>query len=159
MDFLVGKNQCSFVSERNSYDNVIIAQEIIHSMERKKGRKGLMVVKVDLEKVYDRIRWDFLKDTLKAIGLNHHWVKLIMCCVSSTKMKVIWNEQHSDEFVMERGIRQSDPLSPYLFVLCMERLSHLIDISVATGEWKSIRLSRNGPKISHLFFVDDLFLF
>lgn len=55
MDFLVGKNQCSFISGRNSYDNIIIAQEIIHSMERKKGRKGLMAVKVDLKKAYDRI--------------------------------------------------------------------------------------------------------
>lgn len=82
-----------------------------------------------------------------------------MCCVSFVRMKVIWNGQLSDEFAMGRGIRQGDPLSPYLFVLCMERLSHLIDTSVEHGDWSPIRLSRNGPRISHLFFADDLFLF
>ena len=57
------------------------------------------------------------------------------------------------------GIGQGDAISPYVFVLCMERLGHLINDSINSGQWKPIRLSRNGPLLSHLFFVDDLILF
>lgn len=58
-----------------------------------------------------------------------------------------------------RGVRQGDSISSYLFVLCMERLGHLIHAAVNDGSWKAVRLSRNGPLISHLFFADDLVLF
>lgn len=158
MNLLVGQNQCIFVSGRNGYDNIIIAHEIIHFMERRKGKKGLMAIKVDLEKAYDRIRWDFLRETLGFIGLGHHMIELIMKCVSTARMRVIWNGDHYEAFNMERGIRQGDPLSPYLFVLCMERLGHMINDAVVSKTWRPVRLSRNGTLISHLFFADDLFL-
>ena len=58
-----------------------------------------------------------------------------------------------------RGIREGDPLSLYLFVLCIDRLSHLIDIAASEGLWKPFKLGRDGPKISHLLFVDDMILF
>ena len=57
------------------------------------------------------------------------------------------------------GMKQGDSLSPYLFVLCMEKLSHMINEAIGVGRWKPIRASRTGPKLSHLMFVDDLILF
>ncbi|KAE8689424.1 hypothetical protein F3Y22_tig00110940pilonHSYRG00583 [Hibiscus syriacus] len=72
---------------------------------------------------------------------------------------VLWNGAMSESFKPTRGLRQGDPLSPYLFVLCMERLPHAISIAVNNGKWKPIRLCRSGPNLSHLFFADDFVLF
>ena len=66
---LIGPAQSNFIPGRLSTDNIVIVQEALHSMRRKKGRKGWMLLKLDLEKAYDKIRWDFLEDTLKAAGL------------------------------------------------------------------------------------------
>lgn len=86
-------------------------------------------------------------------------VRIIMACITSCKLNVPWNGEKTEDFVPIRGIRQGDPLSHYLFTMCMERLSHLIDVEVSSKNWKGIRASRNGPCLSHLFFVDDLILF
>lgn len=86
-------------------------------------------------------------------------VKLIMHCISSTSFQVILNGDLSEKFSAGRGVRQCDPLSPYLFILCIEKLSHLIQADVEIGQWKPIKSSQNGPLIFHLFFIDDLILF
>ncbi|CAA7060939.1 unnamed protein product [Microthlaspi erraticum] len=144
---------------RLSVDNIVVVQEAVHSMRRKKGKKGWMLLKLDLEKTYDRIRWDFLEDTLKAAHFPARWVQWIMRCVTGPSMYLLWNGEKSEPFVPLRGLRHGDPLSPYLFVLCLERLCHLIDTSMVRGEWKPIRLSRGGPQLSHICFADDLILF
>lgn len=156
---LIGPAQSSFIPGRLSTDNIIMVQEAVHSMRRKKGRKGWMLLKLDLEKAYDRIRWDFLEDTLKAAGLPENWIKWIMQCVTEPVMTLLWNGEKTEPFKPSRGLRQGDPLSPYLFVLCLERLCHQIEFSVASKEWKPISLSRGGPKLSHVCFADDLILF
>ncbi|KAH9725610.1 putative ribonuclease H protein [Citrus sinensis] len=77
---------------------------------------------------------------------------------SFSTMRVLWNGEASEEFVPSRGIRQGDPLSPYIFVLCVERLSHGINRAVTAGDWRPIRLARRGTPLTHLFFADDLLL-
>lgn len=156
---LIGPAQASFIPGRLSTDNIVLVQEAVHSMRRKKGRKGWMLLKLDLEKAYDRIRWDFLEDTLIAAGLSEKWVHWIMKCVSGPAMNLLWNGEKTAAFTPLRGLRQGDPISPYLFVLCMERLSHMIERSVESKDWKPISLSRGGPKLSHICFADDLILF
>lgn len=79
-----------------------------------------------------------------------------MNLVSSTSFSVLWNGDKKPEFSPSRGIRQGDPLSPYLFVLCVEKLSRLIAQLVSDGNWKPIRIGTRGPLISHMFFADDL---
>lgn len=74
-------------------------------------------------------------------------------------MQVLWNGVPLSKFKPVRGIRQGCPLSPYLFVMCMEWLGHLINSTISNGNWKPIRLSQSGPLISHLFFADDLVIF
>jgi len=74
-------------------------------------------------------------------------------------MQVIWNGQPMEKFVPSREIRQGDPLSPYLFVMCMERLNQVIEEAIAQEEWSPVRCCRNGPQLSHLFFADDIVLF
>lgn len=118
-----------------------------------------MLLKLDLGKAYDRICWDFLEDTLIAAGLSAQWTHWIMQCVTGPEMNLLWNGERTSSFKPMRGLRQGDPLSPYLFVLCMERLCHMIDRSVMEKKWKPISLSRGGPKLSHVCFADDLILF
>ncbi|CAJ2627891.1 unnamed protein product [Trifolium pratense] len=71
----------------------------------------------------------------------------------------MWNGDKTKTFIPTRGIRQGDPLSPYMFVICMERLSHIITDQVEANYWKPMRAGRYGPQISHLLFVGDLLLF
>lgn len=156
---LVSEVQCSFIPGRQTSDNIIIVQELLHSMRRMKGRTGIMAIKIDLEKAYDRISWPFLTKVLQAAGFSTDMVELIMYVVSSAKMQVLWNSTFLEEFQPSRGLRQGDPLAPFLFVLCMEHLTQLIQKSVNAGEWTGIRASRSGPPVSHLLFADDLFLF
>lgn len=82
-----------------------------------------------------------------------------MECVSEPSMRLLWNSELTYLFTPARGLRQGENLSPYLFVLCLERLCHQIDIVVGQGVWKPISLSPGDPKLSHIFFADDLILF
>lgn len=156
---LIAPTQCSFIPGRHSSDNIIVAQEVFYSMRNMKRRRGKVAVKIDLEKAYDRLKWEFVVDTLQDIGFEGSFVELVHACMSSCSMEVLFNGERTEKFHPSRGIRQGDPISPYLFVLCIERLGHLIHKAVERGEWKPIALSRGGPRISHLFFADDLLLF
>ncbi|RDX66541.1 hypothetical protein CR513_54679, partial [Mucuna pruriens] len=86
------------------------------------------------------------------VGFTYHFWKLIFSCVSSTCMKVLFYGIPIDGYSPSRGVRQGDPISPYLF-------AHLIEREVASNNWKPIKLCRIGSSISHLFFVDNLLLF
>lgn len=113
-------------------------------MKNRKGKKGWMTIKIDLEKDYDRLTQDFIIDSLKEACLPDFF---------HTGYSLLRNREALEEFGSSRGNRQGDPISPYLFVLCMERLSHIISVAVDNNMWKPIQLGRNGPKLSHLAFV------
>ena len=106
-----------------------------------------------------RLNWSFIQDILIDIGLSTSFVELVWYCISSPKMKVLQNGKALEEFLQARGICQGDSLSPYLFVLCFERLLHVINVVVDNGFWQPIQLAREGPKLTHLAFTDDLLLF
>lgn len=82
-----------------------------------------------------------------------------MSCISISSLLVLINEERLNYFLSSRGIRQGDPLSLYIFILCMEYLASLILYVVNAHSWPGIRISRDGPTFSHLFFADDLILF
>lgn len=90
---LVGPTQASFIPGRLSSDNIVVVQEAVHSMKRKKGRKGWMLLKLDLEKAYDRLQWEFVEDTLKAVGFLPQWIHWKMACISSSSMKFFGTEK------------------------------------------------------------------
>lgn len=91
-------------------------------------------------------------------GIPRQMVNLIMQCIETTSQRVLWNESPSS-FTPSRGIRQGDPLSPYIFVLCLERLSQLISNEVVAGLWKAFKFGRTSINVSHLCFADDMLLF
>lgn len=112
---LTGCQQASFIPGQQAVDNVVIAQEVIHTLRRKKGRAGGLVLKVDLEKAYDRVEWPFVRHVILAAGFSPHLAGLIQSCVSSTSLTVLWNGKRLPEFQPQRGLRQGDPFSSYLF--------------------------------------------
>ena len=119
MPQIIDVYQNSFVPMRHINDNIIIAHEIMHSMRKMKDKKGLMTIKVDLKKAYE----DFIKETMLETRLPRRMVDLIMACIESSTLSVLWNGYPSDSFKPFRGIRQEDPLSPYIFMLYLEKLS------------------------------------
>ncbi|CAL9020979.1 unnamed protein product [Prunus brigantina] len=156
---LISPNQVSFVPGRHITDNIMIAQELMHKFKSAKGKKGMFAWKIDLSKAYDRLNWGFIESVLLEVGLPSSFIQLIMQCVSTVRYQICINGELTDPFSPSSGIRQWDPLSPYLFVLCIEKLSHIIVDAVKRRLWKPIKTSRNGPNVSHLFFADDLVLF
>lgn len=98
MNKWVAPMQSSFVPGSHSSDNIIIVQEIIHTMCKKSGNKGWMAIKIDLEKAYDRLKWDFVKDTLVDIGMPLNIINVIWHCISSPSMKILWNGESMDTF-------------------------------------------------------------
>ncbi|XP_015939884.1 uncharacterized protein LOC107465419 [Arachis duranensis] len=156
---IVSPLQGSFIPGRGAPDNIIVAQEILNFMKHTKSKKGTLAFKIDLEKAYDRVDWRFLESTLIAFGFPIITVNLIMNCVRASSLSIMWNGNRLDSFAPRRGLRQGDPMSPYLFVLCMERLACYISHKVVEGVWKPVSVTRSGPKFSHLMFADDLLLF
>ena len=159
LDELIGPLQGSFIPGRGTTDNIIIAQEVINYMHKYKGKTGCLAFKVDLEKAYDSLSWEFLDAAIRDFGLPSNICDLIMTCVKSSSLSILWNGARLDSFSPTRGLRQGDPLSPYLFVLCMEKLSIYISQRVGEGSWLPISISKDGPPISHLLFADDVLLF
>lgn len=150
---LIGSQQTSFVPGQHIIDNIVIAQEVIHSMRKKAGKKCFMAIKIDLKKAYDRLNWEFIHEALQETGLPRDMIHIIMECITSATIKVLWNGEVVIEFVPSRGIRQGDLLSLYIFVLCIERLSHGINNVVATRDWQPIRLTRRGTPLTYFLLM------
>lgn len=92
-----------------------------------------MVSNLDLQKAYDKVEWDFTLDTLSKVGIPPWMANAIHVHMSSTFMAINWNGIPFDSFTPMCGRRQGDPFSPYIFVLCIQRLAHLIQDSVQNG--------------------------
>ena len=96
---------------------------------------------------------------MRKMGFSLKWIHLISECISTISYFVLVNGEPTEFFKPTRGISQRDPLSPYLFLLCSEGLTQLINHAILAGKLRRYSLCRNGPKISQLFFVDDSLLF
>lgn len=159
MPYVVSDNQSSFIPGRSTVDNILVLQETIHSLKSLQGKKGYMILKLDLEKAYDRMEWGFVMETLSCLGFPSDLQSLISHCISTASLHVNWNGSMTNMLNFSRGLRQGDPISPYLFVLCLERLGHMISDAVSSGAWLPFKFGRgNGPTFSHMCFADDLIL-
>lgn len=128
-------------------------------MHKSKKKKGDVAYKIDLEKSYDHVDWSYLKSCLQDLGFPPIIVKLILHCVTSSLLSILWNGTRMPPFSPTRGFHQGDPLSSYLFVLCMEKLSLAINETVVERKSQPFKVCKEGPWVSHLFFEDDVLLF
>lgn len=117
-----------------------------------------MMLKIDLEMAFDRLEWSFIHDMLLFFNFPTNLVRLIMSCTMTSSISILINGSPAPSFQPSRGIRQGDPLSPYIFILCMERLSRRIDWAVDYLLWSPVNMSPRGPQISHHLFADDIVL-
>ncbi|KAE8708292.1 hypothetical protein F3Y22_tig00110348pilonHSYRG00365 [Hibiscus syriacus] len=156
----IAENQCAFVPGRRISDNFLVAHELIHYLKgSKNGPNKGAAIKLDMEKAYDRVEWGFLLDVMLRMGFDCSFVNLVRKCISTVSFQVRINGVLSDSFIPERGLRQGDPLSPYLFLFCAQGLSALLLKAQSRNEIKGIRASIRGPRISHLLYADDNPLF
>ncbi|KAM7497543.1 hypothetical protein LguiA_021957 [Lonicera macranthoides] len=118
-----------------------------------------MALKLDMSKAYDRVEWSVLELVLRKLGSDAKWVNLIMQCVTTVSYSVLLNGEPYAYFHPKRGLRQGDPLSPYLFLLCAEGLSSLFTDAELKGLLRGMAARRGGPKVTHLFFADDSLIF
>lgn len=117
-----------------------------------------MVIKIDLEKAYDRLNYTLDRETLQDIGLPNSFLDLVWTCIITPSMCMLQNRDVLKEFCPSRVIKQGDPFPHYLSILCTERLSHIINLLVDHKLWMPFRISRGRPYLSHLAFANDLIL-
>lgn len=160
LSLIISEEQSAFIPGRLITDNVIAAFEINHWMRRKtQGRVGYSALKIDMSKAYDRIEWDFLRALLCKVGFDDWWVQLILKCVTTVRYDITHGARVKGPVIPSRGLRQGDPLSPYLFILCVEGLSALLRKYENQRFIQGIQVCRNAPRINHLLFADDSYLF
>ncbi|KAL9668608.1 hypothetical protein QQ045_006145 [Rhodiola kirilowii] len=143
----ISESQSAFVPGQLITDNILIAHEMINIMRtRAHGGVGYCCVKLDMTKAYDRMEWAFLEEMQKRLGFPSCWISKVMKCVKSSGYRVKLNDVISDRFFPDRGIRQGDPLSPYLFVLYTEWLTQKLELLQRAGELQGIKFWWKGAK-------------
>ena len=118
-----------------------------------------MAIKLDMSKAYDRVEWSYLEAIMRRMGFQDRWISLVMMCVSTMTYFVLINGEPRGTIIPTRGLRQGDPISPYLFLLCAKGLSTMIKRKERLGGLRGISVRRGAPSISHLFFADDSIIF
>lgn len=141
-------------------DKALIAFEVFHTMKRSTAPSiQSFALKLDMIKAYDRVEWCFLERVMVLMGFSNEWVNRVMSCISSVSFSFKLNGQIFGNLTPTRGLRQGDPISPYLFLICADAFSTLISRATARKAIHGVKICRDAPVISHLFFADDSIIF
>ncbi|GJT05595.1 putative RNA-directed DNA polymerase, eukaryota, reverse transcriptase zinc-binding domain protein [Tanacetum coccineum] len=155
---VVSENQSAFVPGRRIADNILITQELMHNYHRDRGPPRC-AFKIDIQKAYDTVDWRFLANILKCLGFHPTMIKWIMACIESSSFSISLNGDIHGFFKGKRGLRQGDPLSPYLFTLVMEVLTLIIRRRVRLSETFRYHNHCEELQLVNVCFADDLFIF
>ena len=125
---------------------------------RIKKKKG-WILKLDLEKAFDRVDWGFLEKVLQGKNFDSKWTSWIMGCIINPKFSIFINGRPRGRVQASRGVRQGDPLSPFLFLLVSEVLSSLISRLHKIKKFEGFIVGKNKVHVPILQFADDTLLF
>ena len=156
---LISLTQSAFIPGRWIAENQLIVQEILHSFKIRKVKGGFVAMKLDLQKAYDKVNWGFLKMVLTRFGFSSKFIGWIMECISSMSFSILVNGGMTKIFKPSLGLRQGNPLSPYLFIICQEVLSRLIDREFLYGNVKGVKMNVAGLAFTHVMYADDIMVF
>ena len=153
---LISEEKTGYVEGKQILNNIIQTHEVVHSLIS--NRQEGMIMQLDLEKAYDKLNWAYIRKVLIAYGFNHNWVRWIMALVTTSSFSIMLNGSPSKPFNPTRGLRQGDPLSPFLFILMMEGLGKVIKSAKAEAKIQGLKLTMNRDALTHQQFVDDTML-
>ncbi|MCH79399.1 cysteine-rich receptor-like protein kinase [Trifolium medium] len=157
MGSVISESQTAFVQGRQILDGILIANEVVD--EARRAKKELLLFKVDFEKAYDSVDWGYLDAAMGRMGFPTLWRKWIKECVCTATASVLVNGSPTEEFPLERGLRQGDLLSPFLFLLAVEGLHVLMEAMVERNLFTGYNVGNINPvSVSHLQFADDTLL-
>jgi len=138
---------------RGLLESVLITNEVIEEVRR--SRRSGVFLKVDFEKAYDSVRWSFLFDMLNRLGFHVKWIKWVQGCLESTTMSILVNGSLIEEFRPTRGLRQGDPMAPFLFLIVAEGLAGLVRLVLKENLLSGVRVGRTELECCMLQFADD----
>lgn len=154
---MISSNRGAFIPKRGIAENILLAQEVVCDYHKDKGSPRC-TLKIDLMKAYDSLDWEYILHCLHYFGASATYIDWISACTTSPSFTIALNSTLVGHFSGMKGLRQEDPISPYLFVLAMEGLSFLLEKAAASSlfsfhpKWKVVRLN-------YLCFAEDLLVF
>ncbi|XP_028085089.1 uncharacterized protein LOC114286192 [Camellia sinensis] len=154
---IIRDSQTAFIGGRNILDGVLISNEIV-DWSKKKKQKG-MILKLDFEKAFDSVNWECLFEMLSSFGFQNKWIRWIKECLQSSRVSILVNGSPTAEFCPENGLRQGDPLSPFLFIIVAESLNMLFQRAKDLGLIKGVVIGTRRINVTHLQFADDTIVF
>jgi len=157
MDSIISKSQSAFIKGRNLVDGVLVANELVDFAKKTKSK--CLVLKVDFEKAYDSVDWGFLEYMMKRLGFGEKGVAWMKACVFGGTMSIHVNGSPTEELNIQRGLKQGDPLAPFLFLMVAEGFGRLMRNAVRLNLFEGFRFRREGMVISHLQYADDTICF
>lgn len=158
LDNIISSNQGAFIPKRSISENILLAQELVCNYHKKKGSPRC-TLKVDLMKAYDSISWEFILHCLLCFGAPLQFVAWTRECITSPSYSIALNGTLVGYFKGRKGLRQGDPISPYLFVIAMEVLSLILDENTRISLLFGFHPKCFGIRLTHLCFADDLLIF
>ena len=153
MAHLVDESQSAFVMNRRILDGVLIENESLSWLKKKKIPGTLL--KLDFQKAYDSVNWSFMRMVMMKLGFGRKWIGWIMNCVTTTSMSIILNGTPLEPFRMEKGLRHGDPLSPYLFILVSEMLAFFLKKANDMHLIVDVPIGKDRVSLQQLQFADD----
>lgn len=157
VDKIVDEHQFGFTKGRQAVKSILLVQEVYHVL--KQDAKKCLILKLDFEKAFDSISWDFLWQNMKSLGFGEKLIGRLKKLFHSIIISVLINGSPTEEFKVSNGVRQGDPLSPLLFNLAAGVLSNLINRAKSLGLLKGIQLGSNKEQLTHLQYGDDTIIF
>ncbi|GJZ02027.1 RNA-directed DNA polymerase, eukaryota, reverse transcriptase zinc-binding domain protein [Tanacetum coccineum] len=152
---VVSINQSAFIPGRHIQDNILLTQELLRGYNRKQETNRCAI---NIQKAYDTVSWKFLKDVLKEVGFHLVMINWVMICISIASFSICINGEVCGYFKGGRGLRQGDPMSPYLFTLVMEVLNMIMIKNIKDDSRFKYHYGCKELKLTHLCFADDLLM-